>query len=157
MTFPRVPRSIGDILPEAVPQLGERLAEVHLRARWERAVGAEVARRSRPGVLAEGCLTIVVDNSPWLHELRLRQGEVLAAIRRECPSVTALRLTVGPFADPGHARAAAPSRPSGPLSEHDRHEIEEATAIIADPTLATAARRLLARARRASSTPIPAP
>jgi hypothetical protein len=153
----RIPRSIGELLPEAMPLLADRLAEVELRRSWEATVGADVARRARPGVLAEGCLTVVVDNSPWLHELSLRRGDLLTGIRRRCPSVKTLRLTVGPL--PGEADATAPtgSRPSSPLSRQDRHEIEEATATISDPALAQAARRLLARARQSRGTEAPAP
>jgi hypothetical protein len=100
---------------------------------------------------------VVVDNSPWLHELSLRRGDLLTGIRRRCPSVKTLRLTVGPL--PGEADAPAPtgSRPSSPLSRQDRHEIEEATATISDPALAQAARRLLARARQSRGTEAPAP
>jgi hypothetical protein len=145
-----MPRAIGDILPDAMPQLVERLAEVRVRQNWERTVGPAVAGRARPGILAEGCLTVVVDNSPWLHELTLRQQEILTMVRRECPSVKTLRLTVGSLPDESITRAVAASRPAAPLSEHDRREIEEATAIISDPALATTVRRLLARARQAS-------
>jgi hypothetical protein len=144
---PRIPRSVGDILPDALPQLVERLAEVRLRQHWATTVGAEVARRTHPGLLVEGCLTVVVDNSPWLHELTLRQSEVLALIRRECSSVRALRLTVGPL--PAEERDRAVVSRSAPLSQHDQHEIEEATAIISDAALAAAARRLLTRAHQA--------
>jgi hypothetical protein len=59
-------------------------------------------------------------------------------------------LTVGQLLLPSPDHAAAAARPAAPLSEQDRHEIEEATAIIADAALATAARRLLTRARRAT-------
>lgn len=95
-----IPRAVRDLLPEAVPLLVERLAEVQVYRAWEAAVGAEMARRARPGPLVEGCLTITVDNSPWLHELRLRQADLLAAIQQHCPSVRALRLTVGPLSAP---------------------------------------------------------
>ena len=151
MKSPKMPRSVGDILPDALPQLVERLAEVRLRQSWQTTVGAEVARRTCPGALVEGCLTVVVDNSPWLHELSLRQQEVLTMIRRECPSVGALRLTVGPLPAAWVNQAATASPAVAPLSEHDQHEIEEATAIISDAALAAAARRLLTRARRATA------
>lgn len=145
-----MPRAVGDLLPDAVPQLVERLAEVRVYQAWEGIVGAEIARRTRPGPLVEGGLTVVVDNSPWLHELSLRQAEVLSMIRRHCPSVRSLRLTVGPLSVESPDRAAAAARSVAPLSEQDEHEIEEATAIISDAALATAARRLLTRARRAT-------
>lgn len=151
-----MPRAIGDILPNVLPQLVERLAEVRLHQGWDTVVGAEVARRTRPGPLVEGCLTVVVDNSPWLHELSLRQPEVLATIQRRAPSVRALRLTVGPLPAGLEGKGATASLPATALSEHEQHEIEEATAIISDAALAAAARRLLTRARRASRASDPA-
>jgi hypothetical protein len=141
-----MPRSIAELLPEAMPLLAERLAEVELRRNWEATVGADVARRARPGALAEGCLTVVVDNSPWLHELSLRRDDLVTEISRRCPSVKTVSLTVGPLPGEADAPAATVSRPSPPLSRQDRHEIEETTAIISDPALAQVARRLLARA-----------
>ena len=150
------PRAIGDILPDALPQLAGRMAEVRMRQTWDAVVGPAVARRARPGPLVEGCLTVVVDNSPWLHELSLRQPEVLGMIRRQCPAVRALRLTIGPLPAAGSDPAVARSARLTPLSEHDRHEIEEATAIISDTALAAAARRLLTRARQAGGPSVPA-
>jgi len=140
-------------LPDALPQLAERLSEMRLSRSWEAAVGTAVARRSRPGPVVDGCLTVVVDNSPWLHELSLRQRDLLASIQRECPTVRALRLTIGSVSTQGVDPAAAPR--GVPLSDHDRNEIEEATAIISDVALADAARRLLTRARQASGSSAP--
>jgi hypothetical protein len=136
-----------------VPELADRLAEMRLRRSWEAVVGPEVARRTRPGSLAEGCLTVVVDNSPWLHELNLRQPELLARIRARCAGVRVLRLTVGSLGlDPEDTPRPEP-RPLPALGEQDRREIEEATATISDAALAAAAQRLLARARLAAGAP----
>jgi hypothetical protein len=140
------PRAVRDLLPDAVPLLAGRLAQANVHQAWETAVGSEVARRARPGPLVEGCLTVIVDNSPWLHELRLRQPEVLAAIQLHCPSIRALRLAVGSLG-PGEASAGASPPPA--LSEREQREIEEAAAGISDAALAAAARRLLGRARAA--------
>jgi hypothetical protein len=151
---PGIPRAIGDLLADAVPQLADRLAELRLRRSWEAVVGSDIARRARPGSLAEGCLTVVVDNSPWLHELNLRQPELLARIRARCASVRVLRLTVGSLgADPEAAPIPEPPPVPAVLSERDRREIDEATATISDAALAATAQRLLARARLAASTP----
>lgn len=141
---------IGDLLTDAVPQLSDRLAEVRLRRSWEAVVGSDIARRTRPGSLTEGCLTVVVDNSPWLHELNLRQAELLARIRGRCASVHVLRLTVGSLGIDQEVAVAPQPRSAPSLSEQDRREIEEATATISDAALAATARRLLARARQAS-------
>jgi len=106
--------------------------------------------------VVDGCLTVVVDNSPWLHELSLRQRDLLASIQRECPTVRALRLTIGPVSTQGVDHAAVAAARGVPLSDHDRNEIEEATAIISDAALAAAARRLLTRARQARGASVPA-
>jgi hypothetical protein len=136
-----------------MPQLVERLAEVHVRQTWPAVVGDDVARRARPGQLAEGCLTVVVDNSPWLHELTLRQPEILSLIQRRWPAVKSLRLSVGPLPrDAGESDTdTAPRRTR--LGERDRREIDEAAAAIADAALATSVRRVLTRAREGIGTP----
>jgi hypothetical protein len=139
------PRAVGELLPDAMPQLVDRLGEVRLHQTWATVVGSDVARRARPGALSEGCLTVIVDNSPWLHELSLRQEQLLAMIQVRCPAVRTLRLTVGVLAPESRAEAVPPVV----LDERDRREIEEATAVIADTALATVAGRLLARARQA--------
>ncbi|HXH81893.1 MAG TPA: DUF721 domain-containing protein, partial [Candidatus Tectomicrobia bacterium] len=84
------PRAIRELLVAAVPQLDERLREQAVRDAWPRLVGAGVARRAHPRSLAAGCLSVVVDNSPWLHELTLRAPELTARVRAAFPEVTAL-------------------------------------------------------------------
>lgn len=148
-----MPRAIGDLLTVAVPQLADRLAELRLRRSWEAVVGSDIARRTRPASLVEGCLTVVVDNSPWLHELNLRQPELLGRIRARCASVRILRLTVGSLGVDPEATVTQEPRPAPVLSEQDWREIEEATATISDTALAATAQRLLARARLAASAP----
>lgn len=148
---PAIPRPVGALLLDAMPQLSDRLAEVRLRQSWEAAVGPEVARRTRPASLSEGCLTIVVDNSPWLHELSLRQAELLARIRARCPGVRTVRLSVGSLAVDGAPLAQPAPPPPTPLSAQEQGEIDEAAAAIADPALAATARRLLTRARQAAA------
>ena len=94
------PRAVGDLLAGAMPQLEERLREHRLGRSWPAIVGADVARRARPGALTNGVLQIVVDNSPWLCELTLRAAELTRRVRAEVPSVRALRFTLGePRAD----------------------------------------------------------
>jgi predicted nucleic acid-binding Zn ribbon protein len=145
-----MPRAVGDLLADAVPQLAERLAELRLHRSWVAVVGSDIARRTRPGSLVEGCLTVLVDNSPWLHELSLRQPELLARIRARCDSVRVLRFTVGSLGSDPEAAVTHERRPAPALSERDRREIEEATATISDTVLAATAQRLLTRARLAA-------
>src|SRR2546427_12310599 len=103
------PRAVADLLVTAVPELRERLAEHHVRRVWSTLVGADVARRAKPQGLVEGCLTAIVDNSPWLHQLTLRADELTARLRARFPAVRALRVPLGTL-----EQARPPRAPRGP-------------------------------------------
>ena len=145
------PRAVGDLLVTAMPQLGERLVEHRLRRAWPSLVGAEVARRARPLSLSGGCLHIVVDNSPWLQELTLRAAELTDRLHAQCPGVRTVRFTLGRLPDDDRAPAPTPAPVAAPLTAADVAEIEAAVSPIKDEGLATAARRLLAKAWRSPS------
>ena len=142
----KAPRAVGELLVNAVPQLEDRLLVRRLRRTWVALVGADMARRAQPHALVNGCLQVVVDNSPWLHELTLRGPELTARLARECPAVRSVRFTLGapPAEEPTPAVRPAPR--TSRLSDDDRCAIDAAAAAISDPALAAGARRLLARA-----------
>jgi hypothetical protein len=142
----QAPRPVADVLVSALPQLADRLVEVRLRRSWTALVGADTARRAQPHSLVNGCLTVTVDNSPWLHELTLRAAELTARVRADHPAVQSLRFTLGRVERDSTAPAIRDHRAAASLSAADGREIDAATAAIADPTLASAARRLLSRA-----------
>jgi hypothetical protein len=138
------PRRVGELLVSALPQLQDRLLVQQLRAEWPALVGHEVARRTQPQALANGCLQVTVDNSPWLHEMTLRTPDVTARVSVEFPVVRSIRFCLGPppAEDPPPAARPAPVR----LVEEDRRAIDAAAAAISDQDLAASARRLLTRA-----------
>jgi hypothetical protein len=142
----RAPRIVGELLVSAMPQLEDRLLVQRLSRAWPGLVGAAIARRARPEALVEGCLQVVVDNSPWLHEMTLRGPELAARLRAEFPAVRSVRFALGasPADEPPPAARPAP-RPSR-LTDDDRRAIDAAAAAISDPDVAAGARRLLARA-----------
>jgi hypothetical protein len=141
------PRPVGELLPGALPQIADRMTHLRIRQAWGAVVGREVARRSLPDSFVGGTLRVVVDNSPWLHELTLRAPELATALRERFPEVHTLKFTLGSLeADPAAARASAPR--AVPLTADDYADIDAATAAIADQGLAEAARRLLVTARR---------
>lgn len=143
----RTARAVGALLLEAMPQLADRLTELRLKQSWRDVVGPEIARRSQPRSLVDGCVSIVVDNSPWLHELTLRQTDVTARVRAAFPAVRSVRVTLGTLAtDPAPVTEAAARAVT--LTSRDLREIDEATSTIGDPTLAAAARQLMTRARQ---------
>jgi len=141
------PRAVGELLLTAVPQLEDRLLVERLRRTWSGLVGAEVAGRARPQSLTNGCLHVVVDNSPWLHELTLRGPELTTRLHAEVPAIGSLRFSLGSAPEVHDAPPATRQAPRGPrLTEDDTRAIDAAAAAITDPALAHSARRLLARA-----------
>ena len=142
----QAPRAVGELLVNAVPQLEDRLLVRRLRRTWVALVGADMARRAQPQALVNGCLQIVVDNSPWLHELTLRGPDLTARLASECPAVRSVRFTLGlpPAEEP--TPAVRPASRTSRVSDDDRSAIDAAAAAISDPALAAGARRLLARA-----------
>lgn len=143
------PRIVADVLAAAVPRIAERLPEYQVRKAWRALVGPDVARRARPQSLANGCLHVVVDNSPWLSELTLRAAELTARLHAEFEAVRSLRFTLGTLeAEPSPPVEHRERRVA--LGDDDRRDIEAAAAAIPDPALADAARRLLTTARRSS-------
>ena len=145
------PRAVADLLVNAVPSLGDRLREQQIRRAWAAIVGAEAARRTQPRALADGCLSVLVDNSPWLHELTLRAEELTGRVRGRFPEVRSLRFVLGTLeATEVSPPARRPTTPAVPLDDAARAAIDEAASVIPDQTLADAARRLLAKAWRFS-------
>lgn len=142
----RAPRAVGELLVSAVPQLEDRLLVARLQREWSALVGADVARRARPQTLVNGCLSVTVDNSPWLHELTLRAAELTARLGARFPAVRSVRFTLGAAAAEEIAAAERPASRRPSLSDDDRQAIDAAAARISDPALAAGARRLMTRA-----------
>ena len=130
----------------AVPQLEDRLVVQRLRRAWPDMAGADVARRAKPQALVNGCLSVSVDNSPWLHELTLRAPELTERVRAQFPGVQSLRFVLGTAVAEETTAESRPVPRRAPLTADERRAIDEATAAIPDPALAATARRLLARA-----------
>jgi hypothetical protein len=146
----RAPRRVADLVASALPQLTDRLLESRIRRHWVRLVGPEIARRTQPGRLEHGCLSVTVDNSPWMQELTLRQPELRARLAEQVPEVRSLRFVMGTLTREV-STPRAPRPPVAPLGAHEMCEIDDAVSSIGDIDVASAARRLLATARRFSS------
>ena len=140
------PVRVKDVLVSAVPGLRERMLEDTIRTSWPRIVGPQFSRQSRPGSLRTGTLDVLVDNSPLLHEMKLRSGELLAALQAFRPdTVSALRLTLGARA-PERAtrptkRMAAPPR----LAPEQTQWVDAMVAPVSDTALAASLRRVLTK------------
>ncbi len=90
---------IGSRVPRVMCDLGltDTARVMQIAARWEEAVGREIADHCRPTALRGGRLEATVDSSVWCQQLQLRAPEILQALRRllgeDAPSE--LRLRVG--------------------------------------------------------------
>src|SRR5437667_3783265 len=129
------PRAVGELLLGALPQISDRLLEVRLRHAWASIVGRDAARRARPDGFSGGVLRVVVDNSPWLHELTLRSSELTAKVRERFPEITALRFTLGAITAETQDDVPSPPPRALPLSPADHADIDAAAAAIADASL----------------------
>ena len=141
------PRAVGELLLGALPQISDRLLNLRIRQGWGAIVGRDIARRSQPESFAGGTLRVVVDNSPWLHELTLREAELATKIRARFPEVQTVRVTLGALETEATPERELTAR-AVPLTAADRADIDAAAAAIPDQNLAEAARRLLTTARR---------
>ena len=144
------PEPVGALLAAAVPELAQRMIEDRIRRDWTVTIGHDLARRCRPGELRQGTLQIIADNSPWLQELAIRSGEILAALRgRYGGTVTALRFSFGavPPARPHGSRPRPVAAPR--LTADENREIEALAASLPDADLAASMRRLLTKDRLA--------
>jgi hypothetical protein len=122
------------------------MLEETIRSGWADIAGPEIARRSRPGDLRAGVLTVVVDNSPWLQEVTLRSSEILAGIRaRHGSAVTSLRCALGTLPTPRRTVTHDRPPPADPLSVEEEHAVDTIIAAVADPVLAASVRRLVTK------------
>lgn len=82
-----------------------------LESQWASSVGKAVALHTRPGRLMNKELTVFVDSSPWLHELkRYAHRELLANLQKTfgADTVRSIRLQI----DPGREGDAGIKKPS---------------------------------------------
>jgi predicted nucleic acid-binding Zn ribbon protein len=89
---------LGALVPRVLRDLGlEGAALLRVVQCWEAAVGAEVAAHCRPAALRGTTLEARVDSSAWAQQLKLREPELLAALRDALGDAApaALRFRVG--------------------------------------------------------------
>jgi hypothetical protein len=144
------PRAVAELLVNAMPGLRERLVAERICRTWSALVGPDVARHAWPQGVTNGCLHVVVDNSPWLHEMTLRAEELTGRVAARFETIRSLRFTLGRL-EGSSETPPPPARPPRVLDLDDVREIDETVAPIRDPDVRAAARRLLGTARRFGS------
>ncbi len=147
------PTSVSALLTAVLPSLADGLLALAIRRDWATLVGPETSRRAQPGDLRAGTLTVIVDNSPWLQELTLRQGELLSRLqaRYGAEAIRALHFALGVPTEGGSpARAAEATnheraRGGEWLTAEEEAWVAGATSSVGDPALAETVRRVLVK------------
>lgn len=142
---------LGDALGSLEKRLdrksGGAYSQVRVANAWSKVAGPSVAIHTTDAHLREGELVIHVDSQAWATELSALSGPYREAIQEEMGEipVTSIRFTVSRRV---HARQELQRaeedteefyRPDEttpiPLSEHERRQVEESTAVIKDESL----------------------
>jgi predicted nucleic acid-binding Zn ribbon protein len=102
---PRDPQLFGDVLARLVKARGwERpRAEATVFGAWEKVVGADIAKHSRPVKLDAGVLTVEAESTAWATQLRLLAATLLRNIAAEVGHGVVTKLNIhGPAAPSWH-------------------------------------------------------
>ena len=105
---PRDPQLFGAVLERIMKQRGwqKPAAEATVFGAWEKVVGADIAKHSRPIKLDGGVLTVEAESTAWATQLRMLAGNLLRSIAKEVGHNVVTKLNIhGP---------AAPSWNKGP-------------------------------------------
>jgi hypothetical protein len=85
---------LGELLDGARIVSAERARVAIDRDTWRRLLGDRIARRTEPGPLSGGVLTIYVASAPWAQELSLLTNELLARLKPLKLQIASVRFRV---------------------------------------------------------------
>ncbi|WP_306345140.1 DUF721 domain-containing protein [Rhizomonospora bruguierae] len=113
---PRDPQPFGSVLAKLVKDRGwqQPAAEATVFGAWERVVGPDVAKHSRPVKLADGELTVEAESTAWATQLRLLAASLLQRIAAEVGHNVVRKLHVHGPAAPSWNRGPRRVRGRGP-------------------------------------------
>jgi hypothetical protein len=128
---------LGELLDGARVVSAQRGKVAIPRETWRRIVGDRIARRTEPGGLWSGVLTIYVASAPWAQELSLLTSELLERLKPLNLSIESVRFHVrqriqGPAAGPKRRPAARAPLPSELQRRVDSIDDPELRQVIAD-------------------------
>jgi hypothetical protein len=123
--------------------LESKLAEHRLILAWPQVVGPQIAAHAAPIEIRGKTLRVVVDSSPWLHELTLLKPLLLGKLARHAEGalVQDVRFVIGELPARSSTAAADPT-PHRTLSEEEVAQVDAAVNALTDPAIRESARRL---------------
>jgi predicted nucleic acid-binding Zn ribbon protein len=113
---PRDPQLFGDVLARLVKARGwERpKAEATVFGAWEKVVGADIAKHSRPVKLDAGVLTVEAESTAWATQLRLLAATLLKNIAGQVGQGVVTKLNIHGPAAPSWSRGPRRVQGRGP-------------------------------------------
>jgi predicted nucleic acid-binding Zn ribbon protein len=113
---PRDPQAFGAVLAKLVKARGWQrpAAEAMVFGAWDRLVGPDVAKHSRPIKLDDGELTVEAESTAWATQLRLLAASLLRRIAAEVGHDVVRKLHIHGPAAPSWSRGARRVRGRGP-------------------------------------------
>lgn len=113
---PRDPQAFGDVLAKLVKARGWQrpAAEATVFGAWERVVGPDIAKHSRPIKLDDGELTVEAESTAWATQLRLLAASLLQRIAAEVGHNVVRKLHIHGPAAPSWSRGGRRVRGRGP-------------------------------------------
>jgi predicted nucleic acid-binding Zn ribbon protein len=98
----RAPRPLGAAIGEALERAEPATLLAAVQSAWPAAVGEAIAREATPVAERSGVVTVACSSSAWAQELDLLGVRIVAKIRPELPSGSALEgLKFVTSGDPG--------------------------------------------------------
>jgi hypothetical protein len=88
------PRKLRDLLALWTPNAKLRGIDAAsaVAAAWPQVVGDDIARRTRPGQIRDGVLTVYTAGSTWSHQLSFLAPAIIASLTAACPAGEIKRL-----------------------------------------------------------------
>jgi len=113
---PRDPQKFGAVLERLMKARGweKPKAEATVFGAWERVVGPDIAKHSRPVKLDAGVLTVEAESTAWATQLRLLAGTLLKNIASEVGHNVVTRLQIHGPAAPSWSRGPRRVQGRGP-------------------------------------------
>ncbi len=134
------PEIIGEILRKVLKKrnIPHDSTDRRLIDLWARAVGPQIAARTRPETVKRGTLHVRVSSPVWMHQLQFLKEEICGKINEISGNreIRGLYLSIGEIPAPAQPadRAAGATAPA-PLRKRDREMMQESLATVADPEL----------------------
>ncbi|WP_326550687.1 DUF721 domain-containing protein [Micromonospora sp. NBC_01813] len=113
---PRDPQLFGDVLARLVKSRGwqQPAAEATVFGAWEKVVGPEIAKHSRPIKLEDGELTVEAESTAWATQLRMLARSLLHRIAKEVGHNVVRKLHIHGPAAPSWSKGPRRVRGRGP-------------------------------------------